>query len=140
MQAPYRLVPAIANVQVAAVIAEGRASRHQAAAVLGLQSRGPWLPARLACPAWLTVKEAIWLALGSVTSMTLPSGLNEISAGEAALPLGSDCVEPTIGTSVFDACASGTIRKPVMLGVPPRAFSTYSRSWCTVRADRLRPS
>ena len=74
-----------------------------------------------------------WLAPGSVTSMTLPSGLNEISAGEAAPPLGSDCVEPAIGTRVFDACASGTIRKPAMLGVAPPAFSTCSRSWCTVR-------
>src|SRR5215472_16050525 len=80
--------------------------------------------ARFACPFWLTEKETIWLAPGSVTRMFLPSGVNDTSAGVAALPLGSGCVEPCRGTSAFACCDSGTIRKPVMLGVVPPAFST----------------
>lgn len=39
----------------------------------------------LACSLWLTAKETIWLAAGSVTSMAVPSGLKDISAGATAL-------------------------------------------------------
>src|SRR5215469_1895129 len=68
-------------------------------------------------------KETIWLAPGTVTNKALPSGVNAISAGAATLPVGRSCVEPAIGSRIFPSWASGTIRKPEMLGDVP-AFST----------------
>src|SRR5215467_11802762 len=77
----------------------------------------------LAFPPVPRVKETIWLAPGTVTNKALPSGVNAISAGANALPVGRACVEPGIGTRILPAWASGVIRKPEMLGDAP-AFST----------------
>src|SRR5215831_16662352 len=123
-------------------------------AVLAVSARLFWLNARpngplpmtakvltrLTCPLWPTAKDTIWLAAGSVTSMALPSGLNDIVAGVAALALGRGCVAPTIGTSVFDCCASGTIRKPVMFGAPPTRVQHVEHVAVDGQADGLRPS
>src|SRR5207302_4662075 len=82
------------------------------------------VPAGAACPPEPTVKETIWLTAGSVTNKDPPSGVKEISAAAAALLLGRNCVEPGIGARSFAWCASGVIRKPVMLGDAPPEFST----------------